>query len=611
MEQFQELLVRNALIASLYLLAMTSQWTFYRRTGEAFLRMGAIALAFGLVAEIARSVAPGVPGATLVSQLSDIGFCVFVYAVLVNVVREKASLVLIGSTAAAMSVLVIGFQLSDASDQVSVLSKVPGAMLLLFGIYRVGSKVRTSPGTFFLGLMVCLHTLFYFATPFLSGMLIGDILTAYLNALIVLLIGSVLPLISAERIMSSLRRQEQKLGVVQQEKKRLEVQITQAQKHESLGVLAGGIAHDFNNMLTSILGYSSLAMNKLSPDSEARKDLFMVMSGARQAVELTSQMLAYAGKSAIEFEPVNLSSVVDELSDLVTSIVPKKIRLVRKMASGLPLVRSDPVQMSQVIMNLVANGVDAIQHGEGVIEIATGLADVSSDEMSRCWFAEEHEAGAFVYLRVSDSGVGIEQNQLARIFDPFYSEKSQGRGLGLSSLSGIVRQHKGFIAVDSSPGEGSIFTVYFPVVAFRDGEPADSDQASPARMHNESRILLADDDPRIRSLIVSILEAEGFETVDVEDGREAARLALSKDQQFDLLLLDCTMPKKSGPEVYRDVRGAGSQVPVLLISGYQQEQVLTDVTSDERAGFLKKPFNIDELTELVKTMIAAVRTEKS
>ncbi len=235
---------------------------------------------------------------------------------------------------------------------------------------------------------------------------------------------------------------------------------------ESLGVLAGGIAHDFNNMLTSILGYASLAMKKLPASSDVRKDFYMVMSGARQAVDLTSQMLVYAGKGAIEFESVDIARVVDNMSSIINSIVPRKIRLVQKVTRDLPRLKGDHVQLGQVLMNLVANAINALDQEAGTIQITTGLTEVDAARLRQSIFASEAEVGAYLYLSVKDSGSGMDAVQVSKIFDPFYSEKGVSKGLGLSSISGVVRQHGGFVHVELSLGEGSDFTVDFPALSY-------------------------------------------------------------------------------------------------------------------------------------------------
>jgi len=215
------------------------------------------------------------------------------------------------------------------------------------------------------------------------------------------------------------------------------------------------------------------------------------------------------------------------------------------------------------------------------------------------YFSEEREPGAYLFLRVKDTGIGIGTGQIERIFDPFYSEKDSRKGLGLSSLAGIVRQHKGFIRVISKPGEGTEFSVFFPAVSFQESAASGRFMVrSPSKIKGD--VLVADDDPRIRTLMTSILESDSFRPTSAEDGKEALRIFEERSGQFDLLVLDCTMPKMSGPEVYRKIRTEGSTIPVVLVSGYHQEQVISSISNDPNAYFVKKPFNVDEfLREII------------
>lgn len=327
----------------------------------------------------------------------------------------------------------------------------------------------------------------------------------------------------------------------------------------------------------------------------------MVMSGARQAADLTSQMLIYAGKGALEFERVDVSKVVDNMSGLIHSVVPKKIHLVQKLVRGLPEVMGDKVQLGQVLINLIANAVDAVNTEPGVIEITTDLAEVDQLALQAGFFSEGCEPGPFVTLRVRDTGVGMNEAQVERIFDPFYTEKENSKGLGLSSISGIVRQHKGFVKVQSRPGEGSEFTMFFPVASAE--EQSSKPERSSAGTGFRGNVLLADDDTRIRSLIVSILEGDRFRLTWAEDGEEALRLYEEADGKFDLLVLDCAMPKMSGAEIHRRVRDSGSTVPIVLVSGYYQEQVARDTRDDPNTWFVKKPFTVDDFLQKVHTAV--------
>lgn len=582
---------------------------YYRKFGYRFLLFGALALALSSALQILEHT--NVFASSLLLAAAFDGGGILIYSgLLAMCVAEVARLSFPARLAYAMAatfVVVAAYAVLVGEPGLFAFEAVrlPGLVLLAFSAYAlVRHRHPDSIGSLWLSGLMVLAIIVGFSEPFyVADVSVLDEIHVF-DDLVHLLIGVSLLMITSERTFLDLVSKDRRIEEYAEERKRLETQFSQAQKLESLGVLAGGIAHDFNNMLTSILGYASLAMKKLPMESEIRKDLYMVMSGARQAVDLTSQMLLYAGKGALEFEAIEISKVVDNMSSLIHSIVPRKIQLVQKLARDLPALRGDHVQLGQVVMNLVANAVDAIEDNTGLIEVSTGLREVDENLVRSCFFAEDKEPGAYLYLRVKDTGIGMNQEQVERIFDPFYSEKQTSRGLGLASLSGIVRQHNGFIRVHSRPGEGSDFTVFFPLVSIEE-----TLEQKPAIVHasgsRRGSVLLADDDVRIRTLMASILESDHFDLTSAEDGKEALRIFEQDPQKFDLLVLDCTMPKMSGGDVYKKVRASGSRLPVVLVSGYHQEQVAQNISADANAYFMKKPFNVDDFLNQVREALAA------
>ncbi len=484
------------------------------------------------------------------------------------------------------------------------LVELPNMVLNLTAVwFLLSTKQPRTLGTSWLGGLIGLHLFLQLSLPFFLGNSILFPLLYFYDAVVVMMMGAVTVMISSEGLLSSLGSQSLALEEKERENRRLTFQFSQAQKLESLGALAGGIAHDFNNMLTSILGYAGVAMKKLEADSEVRKDLYMVMSGARQAVDLTAQMLVYAGKGASGFQPLDLARAVDDMTAQVDSIVPRKIQLEHHVVRGLPVMKGDPVQIGQVLMNLIANAVDAIETDSGVIEIATGLAEVDDRLLRESFFAGEREKGAYLFLRVKDSGIGFDVTKTENIFDPFYHGKSARRGLGLASLSGIVRQHKGFINVISRTGEGAQFTVYFPAVSVMEKQSM-SFETLPRDSSGRRIVLVADDDLRIRGLVTAILEDEGFEVMSVGNGREVVDKIEQMPETYNLFVLDCTMPMLSGPAVYQQIRAAGIDTPIILMSGYNQNQLVIEISDDSRAYFIKKPFDVDDLLNCVAQALA-------
>jgi signal transduction histidine kinase len=310
--------------------------------------------------------------------------------------------------------------------------------------------------------------------------------------------------------------------------------------------MASGIAHDFNNLLTSILGYASLAVTKLKVDDPVREDVFMIISGARQAVGLTSQMLTYAGRKPVEFDLLDINDIVDGFSELSKSRMPGKVDLELNLQRNLPLLSGDSVQLGQVLMILLSNAATAMGHDKGRIEVATGTRDISAEFQKECLFAEDAATGTHLFLRVDDTGVGIEKDQLDLIFDPFYSGKSTGKGLGLASLSGIVRQHDGFVHVKSELGVGSQFSIFFPIASYQN-KPTQAEKVSHLfpDQNFKARILVAEEDDRIRGLIQTVMEKAGHDVVATATGQETLDRVSEDTTDFDLLLLDFTMPEVS------------------------------------------------------------------
>lgn len=601
-----ELTATLGFVGFFYLVTTCGLWVYFRKLEYSHLKFAGAAIVFELLSQAAALAGYAFEfwGLLTVGIFMKFFSATCLFAALVHVSQRAMPVYAIVFAFVSLVVLKIASLVASMEVPLAwLLLELPGVLLMGLGVALLMTSSYRTPGCVFLALMALTHMVSRLALPAMSPESLLFALTYFTSSVSVLAMAGAFIVVCSEWLIGRLDRQGEQLTRYEQENLRLELQFSQAQKLESLGMLAGGIAHDFNNMLTSILGYTSIAMKKLPPDSPVRKDLYMVMSGARQAVDLTSQMLAYAGKGAIEFESLDISKVVDNMSGLVNSIVPRKIHLTHRVANDLPFVRGDAIQLGQVVMNLVANSVDAIQEGEGTIEVETGLSTVDSDLMENCLFAEDKEPGTFVYLRIRDTGVGMQKDQVALIFDPFFTDKDKSKGLGLSSLSGIVRQHKGFVHVDTALGEGAVFTVYLPILAYRDVQPAGS-RGIAGLGAGKGRVLLADDDSRIRGLIASILESDSYMLTSVEDGREVMKRIAEDGADYDAFVIDCTMPKLSGTEVYREIRSSGLQTPVILISGYHQEQVLHDISRDNNAYFIKKPFSVDELLETVNASIA-------
>lgn len=387
----------------------------------------------------------------------------------------------------------------------------------------------------------------------------------------------------------------------EEERRKLEAQMQQVQKLESLGVLAGGIAHDFNNLLTAILGHANLALLSLPPLSPVRDDLKEIETASLRAAELCRQMLAYAGMGRCVVETLDLSLLVQELTQLLQVSISKKALLRCFLAENLPAIDADPAQMRQIVMNLVINASEAIADRDGIIAISTGAMQCDESYLRGGHVLDEPPPGIYVYVEVVDTGHGMDAETRAKIFDPFFTTKFTGRGLGLAAVLGIVRSHHGVIKVDSEPGKGTTFRVLFPASK---GTTARSEPKAAAELwRSTGTILLADDDEAVRNVTREILERCGFRVLTAANGREAVMLFQEHSNEIDCVLLDLTMPSMDGEETYRELRRVRANVRVIVASGYSEQEIARRFTGEEPAGFVEKPYQAAALSAKLREVI--------
>ncbi len=379
----------------------------------------------------------------------------------------------------------------------------------------------------------------------------------------------------------------------QEERERLQAQLLQVQKLESLGVLAGGIAHDFNNLLTAILGSASAAMLSLPNESPARPDLDNVVLASRRAANLTRQLLAYSGKGHFEVRPIDLSVHVRELASLLETTISKKVQLRLELTQDLPSVAADIAQVQQIVMNLVINGAEAIGDQRGTVLVTTGVQVIDEFYVQSLFSSEGIQSGTYVYVEVHDTGCGMDEATKTRIFDPFFTTKFTGRGLGLAAVLGIVRGHKGAIKVYSSPGKGTTFKVFFPASSDAAVRPA------PEVMNFRGRgvALVVDDDQGVREAASRLLAFFGFSVLQAVDGRHGTEVFREHASEIVVVILDMTMPEMNGEETFREIRRLRADVPVILSSGYNEIEATRRFTAKGLAGFLQKPFTPKELSQ--------------
>jgi PAS domain S-box-containing protein len=386
-----------------------------------------------------------------------------------------------------------------------------------------------------------------------------------------------------------------------EERSKYERQMLQAQKLESLGVLAGGIAHDFNNLLAAILGYASLGRMRLAPSDPLNADLKQIEVASQRAADLCAQMLAYAGRGQFVVAPLDMSALVHEMAQLLATALSKRAVLKFNLADHLSPLVADPTQVRQVVMNLITNASDAIGAKSGVITLTTGEIDADERYLRDIDAAPQLPAGRYVYLEVSDTGCGMSDETKAKIFDPFFTTKFTGRGLGLAAVLGIVRAHKGAVKVYSQVGKGTTFKVLFPVADGPRQPVAVGSRIGPALapFGCGRKVLVVDDEEDVRVFARKALELSGFEVDVASDGRDGADAFAANPAAYELVLIDLTMPRMGGADAYREMRRARPDVRAILTSGFAPEEATSGFEGKGLAGFVRKPFRADELLKAV------------
>ncbi|HPO13241.1 MAG TPA: PAS domain S-box protein [Candidatus Hydrogenedentes bacterium] len=389
----------------------------------------------------------------------------------------------------------------------------------------------------------------------------------------------------------------------EKERSRLEAQMRHTQKLESLGVLAGGIAHDFNNLLVGIMGNAGLALTRLPEGSPARDYVSRIEATSRKAAELTNQMLAYTGRGPFLVRPIDLSKLTQEMGHLLSASISKKVILRFECPQDLPLIQGDAAQLHQVVMNLITNASDAIGDNHGVVTVRTGAFHADCAYLSRTYLAEDLSEGLYVSLEVVDTGCGMDAETIGRMFDPFFSTKFTGRGLGLAAVLGIVRAHRGAISVYSEPGHGTTFKVLLPAIENSGAAPEKewpvSTVTETSAWKSTGTILLADDEESVREVAKEILQEAGFTVLTAENGQIAVDL-FQQHEDIRAVILDLTMPVLSGKETFHTMRAMRPQIPILLSSGYTEQDITIQFSGSAPDGFLQKPFGPDDLMRALR-----------
>jgi PAS domain S-box-containing protein len=386
------------------------------------------------------------------------------------------------------------------------------------------------------------------------------------------------------------------------ERSELTARLRDAERLESLGLLAGGIAHDFNNLLVGVMANADLLLETFSDlDPVVQEGLVTIKSAAHDAADLTRKLLVYAGRGQVSLELVQLDDLVRECSRLLQASAPQSVQLMSELDTREHWINADAGQVRQVVINLVTNAFEAVGESGGTVVIRTRLEELDARALGRCYLRTRAMPGRFVVLEVEDTGVGIGAEQLSRIFEPFYTSKFTGRGLGLASVRGIVRGHDAALSVRSAPGKGSTFQIIWPLA---DAPSAPKIPALPrsALWRGAGHALLVDDDPVVRRALARQLELIGFVVTEIGSGEGALELFRAAPGAFRLAVVDRTMPGLSGDRLIELLHGIEPALPVVLVSGYS---AMGPVAAAERVAFLAKPMTVDGLRQVVSTLLGA------
>jgi signal transduction histidine kinase len=377
--------------------------------------------------------------------------------------------------------------------------------------------------------------------------------------------------------------------------------IKETQRLESLGILAGGIAHDFNNLLHIIVLNADMVRRSKNISGNSAEQLENLLTTANRAAELCSQLLAYSGKGQFVVEPFDLELLVTEMKQLMDVSRPAKSTIIYDLDDSHPVIEGDVTQIRQIVMNLITNAGEAIGDNLGTISISTSTIELSEESNQTLDLLVRINGGRYACIQVDDTGPGMDENTKGKIFDPFFSTKSSGRGLGLSAALGIVRGHQGSICITSIPGAGTSIKVFLPLST--ESPLIAGEVIQPGDLRGEGKILLADDEEEILNLGRIVLSECGFEVIGAKDGLEALELFDQNKDDLKLAILDVMMPGKTGLEVYDYIASTTPDLPVILSSGYNEREAIRPVIDQDQVAFLKKPYMTQSLRDLVNKLL--------
>ena len=388
----------------------------------------------------------------------------------------------------------------------------------------------------------------------------------------------------------------------EEERAKLQEQLLQSGKLEAVGVLAGGVAHDFNNILSAIIGFAEITLNRMDPEDTNRRNLEKILDAALRSADLTKQLLAFARKQTIAPVVLDLNEAVGSVFSMIRRIIGENIELLWQPDTGPCPVRMDPSQIDQILLNLCVNAKDAIM-GVGVITIETGLIDLGKSDVEH---RPDVAPGSYVTLSVNDTGCGMDVETLKHIFDPFFTTKGlgQGTGMGCATVYGIVKQNEGFIDVQSRPGEGTLFKIYFPRhdAAIRK-TVTDRLHAIPAS--RGETVLVIEDEPTILEMVTMMLRHLGYGILSAATPGEALQIAHEHPADIHLVLTDVVMPEMNGRDLVDRLKAIRPKLKTLFMSGYTADVIADQGVLDAHVDFIHKPFSIKDLASKMREVLDA------
>jgi PAS domain S-box-containing protein len=425
--------------------------------------------------------------------------------------------------------------------------------------------------------------------------------------------GTVVPVEVSTRLIQ-VQGQEAVLALVRDirdriraEEDRLELQarVQQAQKLESLERLAGGVAHDFNNLLMAILGNAELARQDLPTHSPILENIEAIEAAAHRASDLSKQMLAFSGKGTLKLTEIDLDAMVADMVPLLEVSISKRAMIDYRFGRNLPLMRGDPSQLRQLILNLVTNASEAIGEGSGVIFLSTGVVHCDQAYLEGCDVSTARSEGVYVFLDVSDTGCGMDEETRRRVFDPFFSTKFTGRGLGLAAVLGIVRGHGGGVRIESEIGRGTTIRVLLPALEAEQAprRATETGYAGEPRSEIAGTVLLVDDEDSVRALGRRMLERLGFEVITAGDGEQAVATFKRRRGEISCVVLDLTMPRMDGETALEEIRRIDERVPVVMSSGYDETKLAERLGHGRSVSFIQKPYRMDDLRRVLLPLL--------